>query len=142
MVGDIRDDIGRDTVGANKDKVLVRAEVGGFEPESPLGLIGTALFLEEGNNLVHLAALMQGGLPEPVIVDDPVFFQVPFQPGNIQGQCEIHQRFPAFLRRSGNEPVAILLGKSFGMGGDILAQISVLRHFNAFLIKLEIPSFQ
>lgn len=74
---------------------------------------------------------MEGGLPEPAVVFDAVFEQIPPQPLDVQRQGIGHKGgpplFPALIHIS----VAVNGGEILRMVDNVLPVVGILRHFNA-----------
>ena len=139
MVGDIRHHIGEKAVGTPQHEILVRAEIGGLEPDGAFAFVGIA---PRGQQLHHLGSLpvfVEGGFPKPAVVMDAVGGQIPLEAGHVQRQGVIHQGLAALLLRRVHIAVAVDGREGLGVLHNILAVIAVLRHLDAVPVKLQIP---
>ena len=142
MVGDIRHHIGEKAVGTPQHEILVRAEIGGLEPDGAFAFVGIA---PRGQQLHHLGGLpvfVEGGFPKPAVVMDAVGGQIPLEAGHVQRQGVIHQGLAALLLRRIHIAVAVDGREGLGVLHNILAVIAVLRHLDPVPVKLEIPQLQ
>ena len=128
VVSDVRNDIGEETVGAAENEILVRAELGRFEPERAFLLIGIAPIGQHLNDLCRFAVVMKGRFSEPVIVFDPVAEKVAFQSGNVERERISDQCRAALFFRNILVFIAVDRIERLGMVDDVLTMIAVLRH--------------
>ena len=109
VIGDIGGKVGVEAVGAAQHVVLQRqlldVRVGltggpevlrqnfrGLEPQRAVLLVGIAEIGQRRHGVSHIAALVEGGLEEPLIVFDAVALQIRLHLGDIVAQAELGQR--------------------------------------------------
>ena len=97
VVGDILNNISRDAVGADNDKVFVCAKLLCLKPESTFFFIGVAAVLQLLNDLLNAAVCMEPALREPCVITDPVLCEVVLQSLNILGESEFNKCLSALL---------------------------------------------
>ena len=144
VVGDVGREVGVEAVGPTEHIVLqvqlldvrlffagppvvVPEDVGGPEPQSPVLLIGPAPRRQQLHRLGHIAALVEGGLIEPVVVADLVPLQVALHLGQVDGQAELGQLLQPLFLGGGEQRVPVLLVIGLRQVPDVLALVAVLR---------------
>ena len=86
VVSDIRHNVSRDTVCTNQYKILICTEFRCLEPNCPILFIGIAPLGQLFYYMLYAAIFVQGAFPEPVVIDNAVLLQIPFQSGNVLRQ--------------------------------------------------------
>ena len=86
MIGDVRNNIGGETVGADKHKILIGAERRCLEPNGPLGFVSVPFFLEKLNHFIDGTIGVESGLLEPPVVVDTVLSKVSLQVCDVDGE--------------------------------------------------------
>ena len=158
VVGDVGGKVGVETVGPAEHVVLqvqlvhlllglalphefLLQQLGGVQPQGAVLLIGPALLGEHLHRLGHIAALMEGGLKEPLVVHDAVLFQILLHLGDIDRQAVLRHLVQALLL--GQLLPAVPVGVMDGAGQllDVLAVIALLREGEILLPQdqLHIP---
>ena len=150
VIGNIRSKIGVEAVGPAKHVVLeiqlldvlfllallaevIPEDLRGFQPQSAVLFISPALFRQEIHRLRHIAALMERGLVEPVVIADLVTLQIRLHPGQVHGKAILGQRVLPLLFGDVQEALAVFLVISLRQILDIPALIAVLREGDGVL---------
>ena len=161
VVGDIGGKVGVESVGAAEHVVLqrqlldvlvgltggtelLRQNVGGLQPQSAVLLIRPAPVGEQLHGVRHIAALVEGGLKEPLVVLDAVAGQIGLHLGDVAAQAELGQRVVAHLLLAVQVLVALLLVEGLRQLADIVAVVAVLRELHRVLAldDLEVARLQ
>ena len=142
VVSNVRYHISGDPVGTYQHEVLVRTEIRCLEPDGTLLLIGIATLGQFVYHPLYLSILMQGAFAEPVVIDNAVLLQIPFQTGDVLRQCKCHQCVPSGLGIGVDILVTVFSDKVFRMLCNVCPVIGIFRHFHRGVKVLEIPHFQ
>ena len=79
---------------------------------------------------------MNCALAEPVIVYNPILFQIMLQSGNIQRKRTFNKCLPALFVRNRRKRIAVKIIIILRMCDDILAEIHIFRHREIFRITV------
>ena len=161
VVGDVGGEVGVEPVGTAEHVVLQRQlldilvglaggaellgqDLGGLQPQSAVLLIRPAPVGQQLHGIRHIAALMEAGLKEPLVVLDAVAGQIGLHLGDVAAQAELGQRVVAYLLLAAQVLVALLLVERLGQLPDVVAVVAVLREFHGVLAldDLEIAGLQ
>ena len=156
VVGDVGGEVGVDAVGPPEHVVLQREllyvglalslgpqrvaqDAGGGEPERAVPLICPAAGRQLVHRAGHVAALMQGGLKEPLVVLYAVARQVGLHLRQVYVQAEAgHGRVALALGRV--EPVvALRLAEAAGYVPYVVAVVAVLGELHGLLAQYQLP---
>ena len=142
VVSDIRHNVSRDTVCTNQYKILICTEFRCLEPNCPILFISIAPLGQLFYYMLYAAIFVQGAFPKPVVIDNAILLQIPFQSGNVFRQSIANQCISPLLTVAIYIFVAIQIPKCFCMFDDVHALISIFRHRNRRVKQLQIPHFQ
>ena len=161
VIGDVGGKIGVEAVGPAQHVVLqlqavnlllalalgaqgVGQNPGGGQPQGAVLLVGVAPVGEGLHGVGHIAAVVEGGLEEPLVVPDAVALQVGFHLGDVAVQAEAGQVGVAPGLIHVHVGVAVDVVKGPGQVADVLALVAVLGEGHGVLPQndLEIPGLQ
>ena len=142
VVSNVRYHISGDPVGTYQHEVLVRTEIRCLKPDGTLLLIGVATLGQFVYHPLYLSILVQSAFAEPVVIDNAVLLQIPFQTGDVLRQCKCHQCVPSGLGIGIDILVTVFSDKVFRMLCNVCPVIGIFRHFHRGVKVLEIPHFQ
>ena len=86
VVSDIRHNVSRDSVRTNQYKILICTEFCCLEPNCSILFVSIAPLGQLFYYMFYTAVLVQGAFPKPVVIDNAVLLQIPFQSGNVLRQ--------------------------------------------------------
>ncbi len=138
MVRDIGNYISIQPVAAAQYEILIHTVIGSLEPDRAVLLVSVSRSKKLVYDSLCFIFFVNGTLSEPVIVYDPVFFQIAFQSCYINRKGVAYQSISAFLFRSGSKLAAVYVIIIFGVFDNIHAEINVLRHFKFHTFSAEI----
>ena len=161
VIGDVGGKVGVESVGPAQDIVLQPQlfdglvglagglelpgeDLTGPEPQGAVLLIGAAAAGQLRHGVGHIAALMEAGLEEPLIIRNAVPGQVGFHLGDVVLQTEPGQRIVAGLFVRIQQLVAVGVGIELCQLPDVIAVVAVLRELHGIFPPedLEIPGLQ
>ena len=161
VVGDVGGEIGVKPVGAAEHVVLQPQlldglvglagglelsgeNFGGLQPQGAVLFVGVAPLGQLRHGVGHIAALMEAGLEEPLIVLNAVPRQIGLHLGDVMSQTELRQRVVAGLFVRVQEAIAVGVGVELRQLADVVAVVAVLGELHGVLTleNLEIAGFQ
>ena len=119
---------------------MLPQNVGGLQPESAILFIRPAALRQQRHGLGHIAAFMEGGLIEPVVIVNLIALKVRLHPGQVHGKAVLCQHRLPLLLGYIQQLVAVFIVIRLGQFLDVLALIAVLRESDGVLTvdKLEV----
>ena len=113
--------------------ILLLEKLGGVQPQGPVLLIGPALLPQQLHRLGHIAALVEGGLEEPLIVHDAVLEQVLLHLGDVDGQAVLGHLVQPLLLGQVLPAVPVLFIDGLGQLLDVVPVVALLREGDVLL---------
>ena len=110
-------------------------DLGGFEPQRAVFLIGVAPIGEQLHGLCHIAALVELGLKEPLVVLNAVAAQVGLHLGDVPVQTEAGHGLVAALHVLLQIFFAVSVVEGLGQVLDIVAVVAVLGKLHLVLAQ-------
>ena len=161
VIGDVGGEIGIEPVGPAQYVVLqaqlfdvrvglaglfqiLRQDAAGVQPQGPVLFIGIAQVRQGLDGVGHIAAFVEAGLEEPLVIGDAVAGQVPLHLGNVVVQAEAGQGVVAGLLVAVQILLALPVIEGLGQLPDVVAVIAVLGELHGVLAldDLQIPGLQ
>ena len=118
--------------------VLLLEQFSGVEPQGAVLLIGPALVSEHAHSLGHIAALVEGGLQEPLVVLNLVPAQILLHLGDVALEAKVGHGLLALLLALVHPAVAVLGAEGGGQLADVVALIAVLGEGHVLLPQNEL----
>ena len=138
VVRDVRKEVGRGTIAAHHDAVLLVAELRGAQPGRTIAFENQTRAAEGPDRVLDLAVLVEGGLAIEAVEPDPKVVEITPDLGHESTCGEAPQLFLGFLRFVAQKLLTSLSDQPVRQLHDVLAMVPPGRNFVGFPESLSV----